>query len=261
MKKFLFILLLLMVPAVSCIAGTFSCKNVTIEALRNQVPIPSATIISKRDVNGLCEVILNINNEYVPVYAGADYVIAGEMFQGQKQITQTEIDNLKAKNFKRLLPKIDQYVSMVYKPKVINQTVYMITDPVCPFCHRAEENLKLFSKKYHAEFKLILYSVHPPIGRQKAVEAVCRKLTASQYIAGKWKEDNKTSQYQCQTGINKIFQIEQLMSKLGINGVPMFIFPDGKTVKGADMTNLKKALAINLKNAQKAKTEKISLAR
>ena len=248
-------MLLSFLTATPCLAGDF-CQNVTLDQLNEQVPIPPATIISKREVNDMCEVILNINGQYVPVYAGKDYVIAGEMFENKQQVTQSKIDNLKAENFVRLMPEIDKCVSLTYKPEVVKQTVYMITDPVCPFCHSMENSLQAFAEKNHTEFKLILYSVHPPVGRQKSVEAVCRNLTAEQYVDGKWQEDNKTAQYQCQTGINKTFETEQLMAKLGINGVPMFLFPDGQTVQGADITALEKVLSAKDSKPEKTALEK-----
>ncbi len=84
--------------------STIICKDITLAGMQNHVPIPPATILSKQEINGICEVILDINGQYVPVYAGKNFVIAGEMFQDKKQITQTRLDGLRAQNFIRLKP-------------------------------------------------------------------------------------------------------------------------------------------------------------
>ncbi len=219
------------------------CRNITLSAMQQHVPIPPASILSKNPVNGICEVILDINGQYVPVYAGKEFIIAGEMFQDRKQITQTRIDGLKAENFIRLRSDIDACVAMSYAPaEKAKHTIYMITDPVCPICHQAESQLKNFAGTHDAKFKIILSSVHPPVGRRKAVEAVCRNLSLDDYISGDWQAENKTDDYQCDEGIDLIAASEKIVSELGINGVPVFFLENGRRIDGADMTALEKAL-------------------
>jgi len=221
------------------------CNAVTLGSLRQQVPIPPATILSKKAVAGMCEVILDIRGQYVPVYAGPDYVIAGEMFKDRKQVTQETITGLRAKRFRALKNEVDKCVAMTLKSSSgkVDKTVYMITDPVCPYCHRAETRLREFADRYGAEFKLVLYSVHPPVGRRKAVEAVCRGLSAEAYLDGKWKQENLTDKYQCKAGAGLIKRTEELVRKMGVRGVPMFYLSDGTLVQGANMPALARALS------------------
>jgi len=225
------------------------CDMITLSSMQAHVPIPPATILSKREVNGICEVILDINGQYVPVYAGKDYVIAGEMFQDKKQITQSLMDNLKAQHFLRMKTDIEKCVALSYAPKKdIKQKIYMITDPVCPFCHQAETQLKKFAEKNAVAFKIILASVHPPVGRQKAIEAVCRNLSLDDYIKGTWQDENKTDQYQCQKGMALINASEKVVTQLGLDGVPVFFLENGQRIDGADMPALESALSgISLK--------------
>lgn len=219
------------------------CKDITLAAIQAHVPIPPATLLSKHEINGICEVILDINGQYVPVYVRKNFVIAGEMFQDKKQITQTRLDGLRAQDFIRLKPEIEKCIAMSCAPsKEAKQTVYMITDPVCPFCHQAESQLKDFAETQAVEFKIILASVHPPVGRQKAVEAVCRNLSLDNYISLNWQDENKTDQYQCQEGIDLISASEEISAQLGINGVPVFFLENGQRIDGADMSALANAL-------------------
>lgn len=221
-----------------------ACKDITLAVMQTHVPIPPASILSKHEVNGVCEVILDINGQYVPVYAGKNFIIAGEMFQDKKQITQTRIDGLKAKNFLRLKPEIEKCTALTFKPKKeIKHTVYMITDPVCPFCHQAESQLKAFAEKNAVEFKIILASVHAPVGREKAIEAVCRKLSLDDYISQPWRDESRTDQYQCREGIDLIDASEKLSAALGLEGVPVFFLENGQRIDGADMPALEMALS------------------
>lgn len=230
------------------------CKNINLLSLRAHVPVPPAQIVSKRNVNGLCELILNIRGELVPVYATKNYVIAGEMFQDRTQITQTQINRIKAKRFLSLKSEVEKCVAFTLKPKgEVKHTVYMITDPVCPFCHRAETQLEKFAQDHGVEFKFIFYSVHPPVGRQKAIEAICRKLSADDYLKGDWKNSNKTQEYQCQEGKELITQSEQLARKLGVRGVPMFYLEDGTLIPGANMPALARALSSEKLHVSSAK--------
>jgi thiol:disulfide interchange protein DsbC len=166
------------------------------------------------------------------------------MFQDKKQITQSRLDDLKAQNFLRLKPEIEKCTALTCKPKKeIKHTIFMITDPVCPFCHQAESQIKEFAEKNAVEFKIILASVHPPVGRQKAIEAVCRKLRLDDYISQTWKDENKTDQYQCENGSKLIDASEKLSAALGLEGVPVFFLENGQRIDGADMPALENALS------------------
>jgi len=244
-KIFSLILVVTLALAGLCMAGDSDvCKTITLASLKKHVPIPPAKIVSKREVNGLCEVIMDIKGELVPVYATEKYVIAGEMFENRTQVTQSQINQINAKKFLTLKEQVDKCVAMTVKPKAgaVRKTVYLITDPVCPYCHRAESKLKEYADKYGAEFKLVLYSVHPPIGRQKAIEAVCRGLSAEQYLADAWKKENKTQDYQCEKGKKLISETEHVVRELGVRGVPMFYLSDGTLIRGANMRALARAL-------------------
>jgi len=208
------------------------CSGVNIDFLRKHVPVPPAEIVSKRPTDGgLCEVILKINEEYVPVYTGSTFVIAGEMFKNRHQVTQERIAKLKAENFVKLRKEADKLVAFVYKPKgKIKHTLYMFTDPVCPFCHKAEENIKQIADEYHTQVKFIFFPVHIPAGREKAIEPVCRKLDAETYLKGDWKKDSdkNSDKYQCEKGKKLLEDSARLARRLGIRGVPTFFLENGK---------------------------------
>ena len=247
-RSVIIVVAVLMALPAMVLAEEDPCKDASLKKLREHILIPQAGIVSKRPVSGMCEVILDMQGRYVAVYTGPDYVIAGQMFKSRVAITRTEIERLKATRFVSLRDEVDKCVAMTLKPanSEVSTTVYMITDPLCPYCQKSEAKILEFANKYGAEFKLILYSVHPPVGREKAIEAVCRGLSAKEYLDGAWKKDEKTQE--CAKGKALIERTEQLARKLGIRGVPMFFFSDGTLVQGANFSALEKALSFRMRS-------------
>ena len=242
MKHFLFVLFMLAALPSSYAETKNPCSAVTSDSITRHVPV-SGVIVSKRDVNGICEVILKIRQEYVPVYVSPDFVIAGEMFQNKKQITKKITEELKKKSFTLYRERLDKCVSIKYRPQgSIEQTIYMITDPKCSHCNLAMKKIKEIADVYQAEVKIILYSVHGSSGQKKVIEAICRNFDFNQYADKNWIYQNETNKYQCSNGIERAKQNGKTMKRLGVTGVPVFYLGSGKKIVGADMPALIKSL-------------------
>ncbi|MBN2251087.1 MAG: hypothetical protein JW724_03315, partial [Candidatus Altiarchaeota archaeon] len=85
-RHVLFLLAVFIIPfqAVSAFAGD-ACEKVDIDFMHRHLTIPPHTsIASKAPVNGLCQVILNIDGTYFTTYASdGGYVILGKMYSDQ----------------------------------------------------------------------------------------------------------------------------------------------------------------------------------
>ncbi len=218
------------------------CSDVTIEKLQKHVPIPNGEIESMREKNGLCEIILNIQGQYVPIYAKDEFVVAGEMFQDRKQITQEKINELKAVAIKENIAELDNATSITYTPKNAGKRkFYMITDPLCPYCNTAASNIKTILDENKVTLKTILYTVHGDEGKKKIKTAICKKFSLEQYADGKWKtEKNETGA--CKEAEDLIAKGIEITQKIGITGVPAFIFEDGQIVSGANLGKINEIL-------------------
>ena len=75
-------------------AGGSACDNVTMDSIKKHTPVPPADIISKRQTFGMCEVILKIGTNLIPLYVADNYVIAGEIYSNKTQVTQATLDKL-----------------------------------------------------------------------------------------------------------------------------------------------------------------------
>ena len=212
------------------------CGKVDMAWLRTHSPIPQGEIVSKNNMGSLCEIILQFGNEYVPVFSGDDFIIAGEMIKHRKQVTVAKIDALKADGFRKILPKLDSVVSITYKPeKNTNRKIYMITDPLCPYCNMAAKKIVSLADKFGVEVKAVLYSVHGENGEQKAVEAICKKMSLNQYAEEEWKTLPFLEDYRCKEGDALIDETKEILKKTGITGVPVFITDTGQFINGANM--------------------------
>jgi thiol:disulfide interchange protein DsbC len=206
-------------------------------------------IVNRREINGLCEIIMQIDSRFYPCYVGENYVIFGKMFSDGKFVSQRIIQKVQIqqqkkeqKEFISRKKELDRLVAIVYKPsKTSKKVLYMFTDPLCPFCHKAEAKIKELVEKYNMILKIIFYSVHPPEGTKKAIEAICRKFNLDQYLSEEWRK--KTENFlQCNKGKNILKKSSSLASTVGITGVPTFIYEDGTRIIGARVVELENML-------------------
>ena len=237
-KRFILVLFFLFISQ-SVRGGV--CENVD---LKRHVPIPPPyKVVSKREVHGLCEIILeDPRGRMVSVYASPDFVIVGRMFVDGRQISierfrDIRISEIKEK-FKSLKTEVDKVAAITYRPKNAKGTVYIFTDPVCPFCQRAEKFIKDWLGNHKIEFKIVFFPVHLPKGKNKAIEAVCKHLDLATYLEGKWGSEEKL----CEEGKKLIDKSIEISRKIGIRGVPAFISDEGEVVQGFDTKRLKTLL-------------------
>jgi len=241
----LFIVFILTVFAIPVFAGKADnvCGNIDIGFLQRHVNLPQqVSIASKTPVNNLCQVILNINERYFTAYASDSFVMMGKMYSNRMLLDNPELAKLQKSTFTKVKPELDKCVAIDYKPEgKIKNVVYMITDPVCPYCDMATKKIKKFVDDHHAELKIVFFGVHGPASSQKAIEAVCRNFTLSEYTKEDWKKDD-SKENQCQKGKDLIAKSQPVAKKLHIQGVPTFFLQNGTQVVGANMARLEKVI-------------------
>lgn len=217
------------------------CKDIDLNAIRQHAPIPNATIVSKKPVFGMCEVIMDINSEIVPIYASKDYIIAGEIFSKKRQITQASIDTLKGKTFQDKIGGMKDGVAFEYMPEgPIRHTVYMFSSPMCPHCNNAMKSLKDVLDRNHAALK-VLFQVQGE-ARNQAIEAVCKKVDLDTYNSKSWLSKNTVDRRLCPDGIKIVDASTAIARQIGINGVPQFYLENGVSVVGNNMPELDRVL-------------------
>jgi thiol:disulfide interchange protein DsbC len=229
-----------------CFCGD-PCSEIDLSAISKILKgdsLSGASVVSKEPIKdlGFCEVMLRTQGgQYLPCYVSGNSMILGHLYKDGQNISQNKIIDIRKSVFLSLKSKLNGAVAFIYRPRVTKTNVYMITDPLCPYCHKVESRIKDLANKYNARINIILYSVHGPYGEKKCVEAVCRNFTLDDYQKENWRKRN-TDDYQCEKGDLLIENAKKVIHKIGISGVPTFILDDGRSVSGADLAALTKLL-------------------
>lgn len=222
------------------------CDDIDIAVIQNNLHLPNSKIVSKKPaLNGMCEVVSKQEHALIPMYATKEFVIIGEMFSKQQSLLEDSIVSLKKEAFKSTYrPLLDQCVAIDKTDPKRKQTLYMITDPLCPHCSKIEREIEDICDAHGLNLKMVLYSKH----FDTCVEAVCSNLTIDQYLSRTWMSDGEKRDLICNKGKGIINKSTVVVKSLGIPGVPTFYFEDGERVVGADSAKLIKAI----KNRKKA---------
>ncbi len=126
------------------------------------------------------------------------------------------------------LGKIDFQLSgkdrLVYNPSG-NKTVYMFTDPDCPFCKQAREKLKNYKGEYRVLVKYFpLEQIHPG-ATKKAIEEQAEWLKNNRKDLSKKADIYKEAQRMVEEDIMEARKAE-------IRGVPTYVMEDGTLKQG-----------------------------
>ena len=108
-------------------------------------------------------------------------------------------------------------------------TLFVFTDPRCPFCKKLEAELvKLENVRIHT-FLTPLTSLHPD-AKEVSARILCAKDKAKAFEDFMLKGKEISEPAQCQTTLEVN---ERLMTELGIKGTPTIFFENGERATGA----------------------------
>lgn len=108
-------------------------------------------------------------------------------------------------------------------------TLFVFTDPRCPFCKKLEaELMKLENVRIHT-FLTPLTSLHPD-AKEVSARILCAKDKAKAFEDFMLKGKEISEPAQCQTTLEAN---ERLLTELGIKGTPTIFFENGERATGA----------------------------
>ncbi len=235
--------------------------------------------VEKSPIDGLYKVIIKSGERYAVVYMDCklQYAIIGSMLElsSKRDLTretivsyQMEAQNEKMKKLKELLGEkkfeelkkvlgmnisqlklvelknIPKEGTIIYGNPNASYTVYIISDPECPFCARLHQSIKeILNKDKDIKFEIILF----PLPFHKYAKGIAENI-ASQSDMEKRKEildksfeavsDRNPSELEKLSKGNekgaKILEKHKAFSKsVNLRGTPMIIFPEGIAIGGA----------------------------
>lgn len=221
------------------------CQEVTPGVIKKHLAIDEFTVVSIRELNGLCEIVINSDNRLVTFYGNRKFLVSGEMYENGVSLTERKLYDINRAMLKSSVKDVDECVAFTYTPPEIKtETVlYMFTDPLCPFCNRIGGEVKDLSDRLGFRVSILLMNVHGEKGRAKCMEAVCRNeadpaFNLGAYNGQEWKKGDPDSKFACQKGEELVDKTEKLSEKLGIDSVPFFFIKDGRHVNGASIEDV-----------------------
>jgi len=189
--------------------------------------------IEKSPIPGLCEVIVNLPDNQKGIFyidSTGKYIVSGSIIELKtfKNLTQKKLQAINKRVLsKEDLSKLDEMADIVYGDS--KNVVYLITDPDCPYCKKAENILNKMVNEGKITVKVILLPLERlhPNAKAKAVSLVCDKKGFKELMNG-YKSSN-----QCEIGKEKINKnINFLINNLKVRATPTFVFPDGEMKAG-----------------------------
>ncbi len=250
--------------------------------------------VDKSPIDGLYKVIIRSGERYAVVYMDCklQYAIIGSMLElsSKRDLTretivgyQMEAQNAKMEKLKKLLGEkkfeelkkvlgmnigqlkivklnnIPKEGTIIYGNPNASYTVYVISDPECPFCAKLHQSIKeIISKDKDVKFEIILF----PLPFHKYAKGIAENI-ASQSDMEKRKEildksfeavsNRNPSELEKLSKGNeegaKILEKHKEFSKsVNLRGTPMIIFPEGIAVGGAIPTETLYKMIQILKN-------------
>lgn len=243
------------------------CNHVTLAWLQTQVPVPkNAKLVFKKDQGGLCEAVLSIEGGLAPVYAGKDFIVAGQLYKNGVSITRKTMSSLsdvadaerkKAKAieakavemrkafFKTHAADLADLVSLSFAPGgSSDKFIYVISDPACSHCRALLDGLEEVAAETGLALKLVIY---PVLGeRSKAITAnvICKHLGYGAYKTLKKKDAAPAKG--CEKADQRINKTFDLLGKADISFVPLVVAQDGSwVVEGNDICGVRKYLGLD----------------
>lgn len=243
------------------------CDHVTMAWLQTQVPVPKdAKLVLKKEQGGICEAVLSIEGGLAPVYAGKDFIVAGQLYKNGVSITRMTMSGLsdvadaerkKAKEkkakavemrkafFKIHAADLADLVSLNFAPGgSLDKFIYVISDPACSHCRALLDNLEEVAAETGLALKVVIYPVLGEKSKTITAHVICKHLGYGAYKTVK--KNDAAAAEGCEEADQRINKTFDLLQKAGISFVPLVVAPDGSwVVEGNDICSVREHLGLD----------------
>ncbi len=194
-------------------------------ALQKLYPTTTFKSVIRTAVPGIFEVTMGTNVAYVD--QTGRYFFFGHMYDmpGQKDLTASKLEDANKIDV-ATLPLADAI--KVVKGDGSKRTLYLFSDPDCPFCKQLEQNMAGLTDLTIYTFLFPLEGLHPQ-AKQRAVAIWCSQDRAKAWDAYMHQGTVPTS-LPCDNPVERNIALGQ---KFGVTGTPTLIAGDGRKMPGA----------------------------
>jgi len=262
--RFLIVMFIIssLMPGAACFAED-ACSHVNLEWLSRHAAIaPNAKIVLKREQESLCETVLLIDKNLIPIYAGKSFILLGKFIKDRQIITQDTLDMLqdaekerqrKAKEietlevnkrkvfFENRFKTLDTLTSFSFNAAKNHKPLYVITDPGCFHCKRLLPKLETAAIVAGVELKVIVYPVLGAKSRDMAAQAICNGYSLQEYK----NIEHSNKEVSCEKATALLKKTVNFLALADISFVPLVVAGDGSwVVEGSNIAMIRKHLGI-----------------
>lgn len=192
--------------------------------LKKMYPSTTFKEVNRTTLPGIYEVVMGQNIAYVD--QSGRYFLFGRLFDMQ---TQQDLTASKQEDANRIdigqLPVADAIKTVKGNG---SRTLYVFSDPDCPYCKQLEQNLLGLNDVTIYTFLFPIEGLHPE-AKSKSIAVWCSKDQEAAWSSLML----KGAVPQAQNCPNPIDRNVALASRYGINGTPTLIAADGRKLPGA----------------------------
>lgn len=195
------------------------------QTLGEHYPAIKITSVQPSPIAGLYEVM--VGGKLVYVDQTGNHLLPGPLVETKTKtnLTQKRLDELHAIKFDSL--PFDKAIKVVKGSGA--RKVAIFSDPDCPFCKRLEKELALLDNVTVYVFLNPLTNLHPE-AMERANEIWCSADRARSWTDYMLEGKKPAAAAKCDTPVNDIITLSE---KIGVDGTPALVFPNGKRVDGA----------------------------
>lgn len=235
------------------------CRHVDLDWISSQISLPNgARVLQMKERGELCEVVLAINGGLAPIYAGKDFVLAGQLFKNGKSVTRETLDAMsdvaekereklaekkalekekRAAFFKKNIKALDELVALSYNPGQARDFFYVVTDPNCSHCKNLLPELEFAAQESGMEIRVIIYPLLGDSSLDLAVQAICNNYSYEAYINIKRVEPIPS----CERAENLVMKTMDFFRSANLSFVPLVVAGDGSWVAEANHNTMVRA--------------------
>lgn len=176
----------------------------------------------------LCEVQVNFRGQKSILYIDqkGKFLATGQIYRISDG---TNITKEAANELNRFtdpeIKKLNELTAFTVNSK--GKLLYLVVDPECPYCKKAEAVLDPMLKKGEIQLKVLFF----PLSFHKGAKEQCISIICDnkgfEGLRGQYRSKN-----QCQKGREKVENTLSFLGHKGIRGIPTYIFTDGRYYSG-----------------------------
>jgi len=191
--------------------------------------------IEPTPIAGICQAQVKVQGRNRLLYADGTgaYFIVGQIIEAQtgRNLTR-EADQALNRLTPEEMMRVDALTGFAIGKAEAAKVLYLVTDPQCPYCKKAEKVLEQMAEKGEVSVKFLLFPLDFHKGaKEQSIAVICdnKGLTGL--------HEGYNSENQCADGKKKVEDTVAFLSGKGISGTPTYIFADGSYHSGLMQEN------------------------